>query len=647
MQAADFLLKYDSGLKKLHGKEDFVSTVHVPDKLLLSVQKPARYIGGEVNTVYKDLSEVDTHFCFCFPDVYDVGMCHLGLQILYSGINSYDRVFCERTFAPWTDMEQVMRENDIPLYSLETFTPLYEFDFVGFTLQYEMSYTNILNMLDLGRIPLYSKDRTDKDPLVIAGGPDAYNPEPLADFVDIYYMGEGEVEYEHLFKLYAAHKKAGKPRREFLKIAATVPGMYVPSLYNVEYEDHPAEGCDHMPRIKSIRPIDPAYPEKITKVLATDMDELDYPDHPIIPYLQIVHDRAVMEIFRGCIRGCRFCNAGMIYRPVRMRSKENILAWVDRVLAATGYDELSLTSLSSNDYPGLYDLLREIHQRYPHVNVSLPSLRVDAFSLQLMEELAQGKKSGLTFAAEGGTQRLRDVINKGITEEEILTGVRLAFSGKWDRVKLYFMLGLPTETMEDVQGISDLASKIVHEWYQIPKEERSRDVTVTVSTSFFVPKPFTPFQWCAQTGYEEYMEKQSYLNQAIKNRKVRYMCHDAFLSTLEGLLARGDRRTGNLLYAAWKNGCRFDSWSDLFDENAWKKAIEETGTELEYYCYRERKEDEVFPWEHIDIGVSKRFLRREYELAQQGIVTPNCREKCSACGIRKICNTGVCIEERA
>jgi radical SAM family uncharacterized protein len=619
--------------------------VTLPDSLLLSVQKPARYIGGEVNTIHKDLAQIDTHFCFCFPDVYDVGMCHLGLQVLYHELNRYEGVYCERCFAPWPDMEKAMRTQQIPLYSLETYTPLKEFDFVGFTLQYEMSYTNILNMLDMAGIPLYSKERGDEDPLVIAGGPNAYNPEPLADFIDLYYMGEGEVEYEHLFNAYSAHKKSGGSRREFLKIAAQIPGMYVPSFYDVIYEDKPAAGCDHMPRIAAIRPNCPEAPKKVTKVLVSSMDELSYPTKPIIPYLQIVHDRAVMEIFRGCIHGCRFCQAGMIYRPVRLRSREKIMQWADETLKATGYDEISLTSLSSNDYPGLYDLLREIHERYPHINVSLPSLRVDAFSLKLMEELAQGKKSGLTFAAEAGTQRLRDVINKGITEEEILTGVKLAFEGKWDRVKLYFMLGLPTETEEDIQGIANLAGKIVSEWHAIPKENRSRDLRVTVSTSFFVPKPFTPFQWCAQTDYESYMDKQHFLNSQIYNKKIQYNCHDAFLSTLEGLLARGDRRTGSLIYHAWKNGCKFDSWSDLFDEAAWRTAIEESGVELSYYCYRERKEDEVFPWDHIDVGVNKKFLYREYQNGLKGVVTPNCRENCAGCGIRKISDTGVCYEE--
>lgn len=623
-----------------------MSTVHIPDQVLLSVQKPARYIGGEVNSIHKNLSEVKTRFCFCFPDVYDVGMCHLGLQILYSCINACDGVYCERAFAPWPDMEEKMRSLHIPLYSLETFTPLNEFDFLGFTLQYEMSYTNILNMLDLAGIPIYSKDRTEDDPLVMAGGPNANNPEPMADFIDLFYIGEGEVAYGEFFRKYQAFREEGGSKEEFLRIAATMPGIYVPCFYKERYENHPAEGCDHTPRLKSIYPVEGGIPKRVSKVVMKDLDDFPYPARPVIPYIQIVHDRAAMEIFRGCIRGCRFCNAGMIYRPVRRHSEEKIMEWVDETLKATGYEEISLTSLSSNDYPGLYDILRKIHERYPHVNVSLPSLRVDAFSLKLMEELAQGKKSGLTFAAEAGTQRLRDVINKNITEEEILDGVRLAFSGGWDRVKLYFMLGLPTETDEDVEGISVLAKKIVHEWFSVPKEKRSRDVKVNVSTSFFVPKPFTPFQWCAQNTEESFMSKQHELSRLIYDRKIEYNCHDAFLSTLEGLLSRGDRRTGKLIYTAWKKGCRFDSWSDLFKEDAWKAAIEETGTELAFYNYRERHEDEVFPWDVIDVGVTKSFLYREYKRAKQGQTTPNCREKCSACGMMGLAKTGICYEER-
>ncbi len=620
--------------------------VELSDELLLSVQKPARYIGGEVNSLYKEPGFYDVHYCFCFPDVYDVGMCHLGLQILYHELNKPDHVFCERAFAPWPDMEEKMRENGIPLYSLESFTPLREFDFLGFTLQYEMSYTNILNMLDLAGIPLFASERGDSDPLVMAGGPNAYNPEPLADFIDFFYLGEGEVEYAHLFDEYAAFIEKGGKRRDFLKEVAKIPGMYVPSLYEVEYSEEPAEGCVHTGVITRFAPAADGVPAKIRKLLVNDLDSVEYPDKPIVPYMQIVHDRAAMEIFRGCLHGCRFCQAGMIYRPVRRKSRESIMKWVDSVLRNTGYDEISLTSLSSNDYPELYGIIREIHEKYPHVHISLPSLRVDAFSLALMDELSQGKKSGLTFAAEAGTQRLRDVINKGITEEEILEGVKLAFQGGFDKVKLYFMLGLPTETYEDIEGIALLSKKIAWTWNQLPKEGRVRDVRITSSTSFFVPKPFTPFQWCAQDSYEHYMEKQAFLTEKIRHKKIQYDCHDAFLSTLEGLLARGDRRTGKLLYAAWKNGCRFDSWSDLFSESAWKQAIEETGTEMAFYCYRERKPEEILPWDHIDVGVSRAFLYREYEKAYRGEVTAPCNRKCAGCGMMKLATDGVCYEEK-
>ncbi len=620
--------------------------VQLSDELLLSIQKPARYIGGEVNSIYKEPGFYDVHYCFCFPDVYDVGMCHLGLQILYHELNKPDHVYCERAFAPWPDMEEKMREQQIPLYSLETFTPLKEFDFLGFTLQYEMSYTNILNMLDLAGIPLFASERGEEAPLVMAGGPNAYNPEPLADFIDLFYLGEGEVEYAHLFELYAEHRKNGGSKRDFLKLAAQVPGIYVPSFYEVSYDETAAEGCEHTGCITSFRPKYDFAPEKVRKVLVEEMDTVEYPTKPIVPYIQIVHDRAAMEIFRGCLHGCRFCQAGMIYRPVRRHSRQAILAWVDEVLKNTGYDEISLTSLSSNDYPELYSIIREIHEKYPHIHISLPSLRVDAFSLALMDELAQGKKSGLTFAAEAGTQRLRDVINKGITEEEILSGVGLAFRGGFDKVKLYFMLGLPTETYEDIEGIAQLSKKIVWTWNALPKEERSADVRVTSSTSFFVPKPFTPFQWCAQDSYEHFMEKQAFLTEKIRHKKIQYDCHDAFLSTLEGLLARGDRRTGKLIYAAWKNGCRFDSWSDLFSEAAWKKAIEESGTELAYYNYRVRSREEILPWDHIDVGVTKRFLLREYDKAYEAKTTAPCNQACSGCGMKNLSCGGICYETK-
>ena len=621
--------------------------VHIPDSILLSVQKPARYIGGEVNMVRKEITDDLIRFCFCFPDVYDIGMSHLGLQVLYHDYNRYDDVYMERCFAPWPDMEEQMLLHQIPLYSLETFTRIRDFDFLGFTLQYEMSFTNILNMLHLGDVPIFSKDRTDEDPLVCAGGSTGYNPEPLSPFIDFFYMGEGEVAFGSIFEAYRKHRALGLPRRQFLSELAKIPGIYVPAFYTVTYEDHPAPGCDHTPRIASIRPNRPDVPEKVVKLICEEMDQVPYPTSPIIPYLQTVQDRAVLEIFRGCIRGCRFCQAGMVYRPVRQRSKANLLRLADELLKNTGYDELSFSSLSSNDYPQIYELIQEIHERYPHINVSLPSLRVDAFSLDLMERLAEGKKSGLTFAAEGGSQRLRDVINKNITEEEILDGVHLAFQGGWNRVKLYFMLGLPTETEEDIEGISRLAQAIVDEYFSIDKSIRAKDLRVTVSTSFFVPKPFTPFQWVAQTSYEDYMAKQQFLNGKIRNRKVQYNCHDAFLSTLEGYFARGDRRMADLIYTAWRKGCRFDSWSDMFKEDAWKEAIDECGIEASYYITREREKDEVFPWDHIDVGVRKEFLYREYERAQQGLTTANCREHCSGCGVMKIASHGICYGEEA
>ncbi len=620
--------------------------VALSDEILRKVEKPARYVGGEVNIVMKDPEQVEIHFAFSFPDVYEVGMSHLGMQVLYHEFNRRQDVYCERVFAPWTDMEEQMRQNHIPLYSLESYAPLSDFDFVGFTLQYEMSFTNILNMLDLGGIPLESKDRDERFPLICAGGPTAYNPEPLAPFMDFFYLGEGEAVFHRIFDAYRLHKRRGASKQEFLESIAGIPGIYIPSFYDVQYHDEPAAGCRHTGTIASVTAVNAKAPAKIQKALVSSMDEVEYPTKPLVPYLQTVHDRGVVEIFRGCIRGCRFCQAGMVYRPVRMRSKEKILELADAILANTGYDELSLTSLSSNDYPDLYALVEEIHRRHPHVNVSLPSLRVDAFSLSLMEELAQGKKSGLTFAPEAGTQRLRNVINKGLDEDEILNGVSLAFSGGWDKVKLYFMLGLPTETEDDVEGIASLSSRVLNAYFGTPKDVRSKDVRITVSTSFFVPKAFTPFQWSRQSSYEEYMDKQQFLQGKIKSRKIQYNCHDAFLSTLEGLMARGDRRTAALIRRAFEKGCRFDSWSDMFLEDAWREAIEECGIELEYYNQRERARDEILPWDHIDVGVTKQFLYRQYEEAQREHVTPHCRQSCSGCGVMHLAETGVCYEER-
>ena len=620
--------------------------VSVPDQVLLQVEKPARYIGGEVNSIRKDPENIPVRIAFCFPDVYEVGMSHLGTQLLYGDFNRNDNVYCERVFAPWPDMEAKMRELNIPLYTLETFTPVKDMDFLAFTLQYEMSFTNILNVLDLAGIPLYAADRTDEDPIVIAGGPTASNPEVLAPFIDFFYMGEGEVSYKEIFDRYEAHKASGGHRRDFLSKILDLGPIYVPAFYDVEYNDEPAAGAKYTPSIRSITPNRPDAPAKIRKDIVANLDESYYPTKLIVPYLQSVHDRAVMEIFRGCVHGCRFCQAGQVYKPVRFRSKEKVLALCDEIMKNTGYDEISFTSLSTDDYPWLEELMTEFHEKFPHVAISLPSLRVDAFSLGLMEKLAEGKKSGLTFAAEAGTQRLRDVINKGLTEEEILGGCQLAFTGGWDKVKLYFMLGIPTETEEDIDGIAKFGYKILDTWNNIPKEQRSRDVQITVSTSFFVPKAFSAFQWAPQSTAQDYLDKQQFLNGRIRNRKIRYNCHDSFLSTLEGLLARGDRRTSKLIYLAWQKGCRFDSWSDHFNEQAWKEAIEESGLELDYYNHRERPADEIFPWDMIDYGVSKQWLRREYEKALQGISTPNCQEHCSGCGMMKFTDCGLCFSER-
>lgn len=620
--------------------------INIPDSILLQVEKPARYIGNEIGAVYKDPEKIPVRVAFCYPDVYEVGMSHLGLQILYADFNRMENVYCERVFAPWRDMEAQLRKHAIPLYTLETYTPVRDMDFLAFTLQYEMSFTNILNVLDLAGIPLYAKDRTDQDPLIIAGGPTASNPEVLAPFIDFFYIGEGEVSYRELFARYEAHKAAGGHRRDFLSKILDLGPIYVPAFYDVTYEDHPAPGASYTPAIRSITPNRPDAPLKVKKDIVEDLDSSFYPTKPIIPYLQTIHDRATMEIFRGCIHGCRFCQAGQVYKPVRYRSKDKVLSLCRELMKNTGYDEISFTSLSTDDYPWLKELMEEFHKEFPHVSVSLPSLRVDAFSLELMEQLAEGKKSGLTFAAEAGTQRLRNVINKGLTEEEILGGCSLAFQGGWDRVKLYFMLGLPTETMEDVDGIARFGYRILDTWNQVPKEQRSRDVQITISTSFFVPKAFSAFQWAPQANSEEYLQKQQHLSEQIRNRKIRYNCHDSFISTLEGLMARGDRRVSSLVYTAWKKGCRFDSWSDQFNEQAWREAIEECGIEVDYYNHRERPADEVFPWDIIDYGVNKAWLRREYERAMKGIPTPDCQEQCTGCGMMGFAHQGLCFMPR-
>lgn len=611
--------------------------VIIRDELLQSVEKPARYTGGELNSVIKDPSGVDIRFAFCFPDTYEVGMSHLGMRILYSLLNQREDTFCERVFAPWTDMEAKMRENNIPLFSLETREPVCNFDFVGFTLQYEMSYTNVLNMLDLAGIPMLWTDRKEGDPFVCAGGPCAFNPEPLADFVDFFMMGEGEEIVQEVMDAYVSWKKESVSREAFLNKIVGIEGVYVPGFYDVSYNE---DGT-----IKAVEPLKKEYPKKITKRIITDMDSAFYPEKLVVPYVSIVHDRIMLELFRGCSRGCRFCQAGFIYRPVRERTPARLREMAQKLENSTGYEEISLTSLSTSDYSGLPQLTSElIEEMEPRkVNLALPSLRIDSFSLDLMEKAQKVRKSGLTFAPEAGTQRLRNVINKGVTEENLLDSVALAFRGGWNGVKLYFMIGLPYETMEDVEGIATLGLKVVDEYFKVPKELRNRGLEVTISTSSFVPKPFTPFQWEPQDSMSELRTKQRFLKDHIKDRHLRYNWHDPELSMLEAVFARGDRRTGKVLLRAWERGCRFDSWGEHFKFDEWLKAFEDCGIDPAFYANRRRGQEEVFPWDHIDIGVSKKYLLRERLRAQRGEVTPNCMTSCSGCGVTSF-GQGICME---
>lgn len=610
------------------------------DEILMQVEKPARYIGNEVNMVVKNPSDIDIRFAFCFPDVYEVGMSHLGLQILYFFLNRRNDTYCERCFAPWYDMEEKMRENNIPLYGLETGDPIRDFDFVGFTLQYEMSFTNIVNMLNLAGIPIWSRDRGEEDPIVIAGGPCAYNPEPLADIVDIFYIGEGEVSYDRFLDLYKENKKTGGTKAEFMEKALKVPGIYIPKFYDVEYKQNG--------EVASVKPNHRDAPEKIKKVIVKDMDSVYYPEKQLVPLIEVVHDRVCLEVFRGCIRGCRFCQAGYVYRPVREKSTEQLLKCAESLVANSGHEEISLASLSTGDYTDFRNLAEGLLERYAKedISLSLPSLRIDAFSLELMNKIQAVRKSGITFAPEAGTQRLRDVINKGITEPEIMNGCRLAFEGGWNRVKLYFMCGLPTETDEDLMGIVDLANKIVEEYFQVPKEiRRGRPVSVVVSSSCFVPKPFTPFQWTPQATVDEFFRKQKLVKTNMTKKQVKFNYHEAELSSLEGVLARGDRRVGKLIVRAWELGAKFDSWNDLFKYDAWMQAFEDCGLSKEFYANRQRNYDEVLPWDHISIGVSKQFLINEMEKAKAGQITLNCRTECANCGA-KCFGGGVCFEQQ-
>lgn len=609
----------------------------VSDEILLQVEKPARYVGREVNMVKKNPSDVDIRFAFCFPDVYEVGMSHLGLQILYYFLNRREDTYCERVFAPWVDMEAKMREEKIPLFALESQESIRNFDFVGFTLQYEMSYTNVLNMMDLAGIPLYRKDRTDSDPIIICGGSCAYNPEPLADFVDIFYLGEGEVLYDDIMDLYKDFKKRGKTKQQFLEALLKFDGLYMPQFYDVDYND---DGT-----VKSIMPNHKDARKVIKKVIVTDMDNVFFPEKQLVPLIEVVHDRVTLELFRGCIRGCRFCQAGFVYRPVREKKAETVLKGARRLVDTSGHEEISLTSLSTSDFTGFEQLACGLLDEFKDekVNLSLPSLRIDNFSLDLMQKVQEVRKSSLTFAAEAGTQRLRDVINKNLTEENILNGCKMAFDGGWDKVKLYFMLGLPTETEEDLKGIAHLAEKIVEKYFEIPKEQRPRPVMVNASASCFVPKPFTPFQWDAQNTYEEFGEKAQIVKSEIKRRQVRFTYHNTMMSSMEGVFARGDRKLSALLYRAWQLGCRFDGWTEHFDFAKWQQAFADTGLSMAFYANRERSYDEVLPWDHISVGVTKKFLMNEREKAMRAETTPNCRQKCSGCGAASF-GGGVCYE---
>lgn len=618
----------------------------VPEHLLLSIEKPAQYIGNEVNAVHKELDTIDVHFALCFPDLYEIGMSHLGLSILYNIMNQREDTYCERVFSPMRDMEKLLTEEGIPLFSVESQTSINDFDMLGFTVQYEMSYTNILNILKLSHVPLRSKDRSADDVIVCAGGPCVYNPEPIAPFIDFFYIGEGEANLAAVLELYKEMKKDPSIKKEelrdlFLEKLLDVEGIYVPKYYDIEYNEDLT--------IKEMKPLHPNAKKSIKKQLVVDLNKMEYAKDPIVPFLQPVHDRVVLELFRGCSRGCRFCQAGYIYRPVREKSLETLQEQANHLANLTGHDEISLISLSSSDYTELSPLCDFLIDDITHehkVNLSLPSLRIDSFSLDLMNKVQDVRKSSLTFAPEAGSQRMRDVINKGITEENILRGSKQAFVGGWNRVKLYFMLGLPGETEEDVLAISTLADAIVMEYFSIPKPERRfGSVQLVVSTSFFVPKPFTPFQWVKQDTYEEFMGKQKLLNGAINKKRIKYNSHDAKVSMLEGVLARGDRRVADVLEHVFNAGSTFDAWSEHFIFENWMNAFEELGIDPKFYASRQRSFDEVLPWDFIDIGVNKSYLQKEYLRSMEEVITPNCMEKCMACGATCF-EGGICFEDK-
>lgn len=614
------------------------------DEILMSIEKPARYIGGEYNSVMKDKEQVDVRFCMCFPDVYEIGMSHLGIQILYDMFNRREDTWCERVYSPWPDLHKVMKEQHIPLFALESQDPLKEFDFLGITLQYEMCYTNILQVLDLAEIPIWSKDREKGDPIVIGGGPCSYNPEPIADFFDIFYIGEGETVYGDLIELYKIYKHSDMTREEFLIKVSQIPGLYVPALYDVTYHE---DGT-----IASFGPKYEEVPKTILKQVVTDMSSAVYPEKPVVSYMKVTQDRVVLEIMRGCIRGCRFCQAGMIYRPTRPKDVNVLKHYAEAMLDNTGQEEITFSSLSSSDYQSLSELTDCLIEKMDnnHVNISLPSLRIDAFSLDVMQKIQDIKKNSLTFAPEAGTQRLRNVINKGLTKENILNGSLQAFLSGWNKVKLYFMMGLPTETYDDITGIADLSEEISELYFaNIPKEKRDGRVMVSASASYFVPKPFTPFQWAPMITPEEFQKRAYFVKdkfrEAKNHKSLKFAYHEADITILEGLLARGDRKLCQVIYDVYQSGQIFDAWTEYFDKSNWDNALEKNHIDIGFYTYRDRSVDEILPWDFIDIGVTRKFMEKEWERAQAEVVTPNCRMQCSGCGAAKF-GGGVCFENK-